>query len=115
MAWEKRGTSGRRYYYRSIRGPDGRVRKRYLGTGFAAEKAARQVAENRAEREAERARIREEIGRTEMPQKLTDTIEDSSQLMLEAMLLASGFHRHNYGPWRRRRGIKQLVKGTDAG
>jgi len=38
MAWETRGSS--RYYYQSERDEDGRVKKRYIGTGEIAELVA---------------------------------------------------------------------------
>ena len=47
MAWEKRRNG--RFYYRSYRDPaTGQVRKQYIGTGPAAEEAARQDVAQRA-------------------------------------------------------------------
>ena len=40
MGWELR--RGKRYYYRKVRGADGRVRSIYCGTGERAEAAARE-------------------------------------------------------------------------
>ena len=55
MAWEKR--RNRWFYYRSYRDrTTGQVRKQYLGSGPAAEEAARQDAAQRAEKAAQRAR-----------------------------------------------------------
>lgn len=46
MGWEVR--KGRRYYYRKVRGEDGRVRLIYCGTGERGEAAAREDAKRRA-------------------------------------------------------------------
>ena len=101
MAWEKR-RNGRLYYYRSHRHGD-RVAKEYVGSGPAAEAAAQTDAERRAAREAER----------QAEQQLRDVYSAAAEqvavfgckvdLRTEAELLAAGYHRHDRGPWRRKR------------
>ena len=100
MAWERRGN--RRYYYRSIR-RGRRVVKQYFGRGPLAEQAAREDAERRAARERERQAMLAEMRGMQEVARLTDQVETDARLLLDATMLASGLHRPNYGPWRRKR------------
>ena len=106
MAWETRHHSRQKYYYRSRRMPDGRVRKEYVGTGSEAETAAAIDAEKRAEREREVA-IHQAL--LEELEQAADAVADLAQgcdVMVIASLLAAGFQCHK-GAWRR---TKQEVK-----
>lgn len=102
MAWEKR-RNGRLYYYRSRRNADGRVVKEYLGCGPEAVAAAKEDAARKAERMA----LRQE----EQQQRLADltlghqilNVYTDAGALLEAALLAAGFHRPGRKPWRKRR------------
>ena len=102
MAWQE--VDGRRYYYRGRR-LCGRPRRLYVGAAGspAAELAAaadhlrrlgREVAAR--ERHAEQARHQE----VEAPLVRLCAVSD---VLTRAALLAAGFHRHDRGPWRRRR------------
>lgn len=102
MGWERRGTAGP-YYYRSLR-RGRRVVKQYFGAGDEAQRAPREDAERRASRAAQRQAVREETGQVQPIARLTNNVAIDANLLLEAVLLASGLHRHNYGPWRARRG-----------
>jgi hypothetical protein len=100
MPWELRGQ--KRYYYRSER-VAGRPVRRYFGSGPAAELQAaaddlrRLRRETQArERGLEEARLRE----AEAPLTLLCGLTD---LLAHAALAAAGYHRHDRGPWRRRR------------
>lgn len=106
MAWERRGTSGKTYGYRSVRdGSD--VRKEYLGTGVRALKHAEQLDRDRARRIADEAAIAEDLRATAEARQLTLRLEEAGSLLLETSLFASGFWRgRNYGPWRKRRGLE---------
>ncbi len=102
MAWENRRGVGR-YFTRSER-VGGRVVRHYIGTGPIAELAAREDARRRREREAKRAALRAE-------RESWDAVEDAASVayatlgtLIRAGLLARGFHQHNRGEWRRRRG-----------
>lgn len=103
MAWERRGD--RRYYYRSRRVGE-KVVKEYVGTGPAAEEAARQDAEQRANRKAIRqgeARRSEEFAAVE---RLVASVAHQAAELVEAAALAAGYH-HHHRLWRKRRGAKK--------
>jgi len=107
MAWETR--SGRPYFYHSAK-VDGRVVKDYVGTGPVAELAARLEARDRRRRresaealEADRARV----APADAASAALDVVVDD---LVAASLLAAGYHRPNYAPWRRRR----AARTTDA-
>ena len=102
MGWERRGSAGP-YYYRSLR-RGGRVIKQYCGCGRRAERAAKEDSERRADRLAQRQAAREERRRMQPAVALTNSVATDANLILQAVLLASGLHRHNYGRWRVRRG-----------
>jgi hypothetical protein len=102
MAWQE--VDGRRYYYRGRR-LCGRPRRLYVGAAGspAAELAAaadhlrrlgREVAAR--ERHAERERLRG----AEAPLL---ALCERTDVLTRAALLAAGFHKHDRGPWRRRR------------
>jgi hypothetical protein len=103
VGWEQRGKSGNRYYYRSVR-REGRPVKLYVGAGIAAKLAEDIDAGRRRQREAEECALLEEIQRTSEPRSLMIRLEEITRLLMEGTLLAAGFHRPNFGPWRRRRG-----------
>ena len=94
MAWDKG-----RYYTRS-RKVNGRVVREYVGTGEAAERAARQDAVARQEREARRS-VREELAALDAP---LDELAELTDLLARAALAAAGYRRHHRGEWRKRRG-----------
>lgn len=100
MGWEVRGN--RTYYYRSVRVGD-RVVKEYCGDGLSGSRAAEQDAKERQQRHDERMRLRAERERwTELERSLND-LDDLTDTLVAAELLAAGFHRHDRGAWRRRR------------
>ena len=103
MAWEQRGTAGP-YFYRSVR-HGGRVTKVYYGKGVAAGEAAKKVERRRVAREQGRRAILAEMAHADPIRLLTAEADAEMKLLTEATMLAAGFHRSNYGPWRRRRGI----------
>ena len=102
MAWETR--NGRRYYYQSVR-IDGRATKRYLGTDQAAKAAAADVAQRQADRHAAAERVRTEQDQAAtVDQPLADLCH-LTDLLLTAALSNAGYHRHDRGPWRKRRHV----------
>ena len=100
MAWSVR--NGRRYYYRSIRS-GGRVQNIYMGTGPVAEQAANKDLQRRIEQGRAKAaeRAEQECFRAhEAP--LVEACRQTD-LLIRAALLASGYHRHHRGEWRKKR------------
>jgi hypothetical protein len=94
MGWD-RG----RYYTRS-RKVNGRVVRQYVGTGEAAEQAARLDAITRQEREARRA-ARAELAALDAA---LDDLAEQTDLLTRAVLAAAGYRRHHRGEWRKKRG-----------
>jgi hypothetical protein len=101
MAWERRG--GRWYYYAAGR-RDGRVVKRCLGGGAVAEMTAALHDQARRDRAAAAAALRAEAERLAELDRRGRDLDRRCALLVEAHLLLAGYHRPNYGPWRRRRG-----------
>jgi hypothetical protein len=102
MSWEQRNGHG--HYYTRAHREKGRVVREYVGGGELGQLAAdvddlarqtRQVG--REERAAERDRI----AAIEDPIVAFDRAVD---LAVSCELLVAGYHRHDRGPWRRRRG-----------
>ena len=105
MGWEMRGANGP-YYYRSVR-RGWRVLREYHGKGsmLMAEKAILSAKMQRKDRLAERQAVLDETVRTQPAMALTDEIDVTTQLIFEASMLVAGFHRPNYGRWRKRRDV----------
>lgn len=104
MAWETR-RHGHRYYYRASR-VDGRVVKRYVGTGELAallgEFDAYDTQRRQLEAEAERA---ERADLDTLHREVGDACEVVDQLT-RAVLVLAGYHQHDRGQWRKRRGTQ---------
>src|SRR5262249_42189947 len=107
MAWERRGKSGAMYFYQTRRTDDGKVVKEYVGRGQKGRSAAEALARAKAQREAERQAIQSERASLAEADRLTAQLIAAADLLLNAALLASGYHRVNYGKWRRRRGQEE--------
>jgi hypothetical protein len=101
MAWEQR--RGRLFYYRCHRDPDGSVAREYLGRGLRATNAARAVAMSKAQRDKDQLALLDEQSRLAHADSMVAEITDMANLLSAAMLIASGYHRQNYGKWRVRR------------
>jgi hypothetical protein len=100
--WEKRERGGR-YYCRS-RKEGGRVVREYVGSGFLGELAARMDAEERRRREEREAGEREERERLDALAAPVEELCEAAEVIARAALIASGYHQHNRGEWRKRRG-----------
>jgi len=99
VAWERRGSN--LYYYQSDR-VDGRVRKKYVGTGEVAQAIAHAdetIRRSRAAR-SERARVKLEEARTLA--LAGEELWEAAEILAVAQLVAAGYHRHK-GEWRMRR------------
>jgi len=116
MAFERRGASGVYMYFASRDPATGRVKKTYIGRGPRADAAA--LARRREQREADRRAVRAAQDALRDLDALTAEMDDAASLLMEAVLLAGGFHRHNYGRWRRvrdghgRHGVAALASGS---
>ncbi len=102
MSWESRGGKGR--YYTRSRKVNGRVVREYLGSGPAAEAAAREDALERDRREAERAAFLDERAELDDIDATLDELNDLAELVARAALAAPGYRLHKRGEWRKRRG-----------
>jgi hypothetical protein len=105
MGWEMRGTNGP-YYTRSRR-VSGRVVREYIGRGPVADLAASLDTERRAERSARAEQWAAEQARVEADDEAVIGLCNLAQALLGEALVAAGYHRHDRGQWRRRRGQKQ--------
>ena len=99
MAWERRG--GNLYYYQSER-VDGRVRKKYVGTGEIAELVAHADETIRRTRAERRERVRAELEEARGLASAADELNEAAEILVRAEMVAAGYHRHK-GEWRRRR------------
>ena len=99
MAWERRGD--RLYYYQTER-EDGRVRKRYVGTGETAELIAHADATMQRTRAERRERERAELQEARDLASSVDELHEAAEILAVAELVAAGYRRHK-GQWRRRR------------
>src|SRR5437763_1444565 len=101
MAWEQR--SNQTYYYRSVR-VGGRVVKEYGGGGLMGMLAEEFDQEQREEREQQRAQVERERENWAALEEPTRELDDLAELLMTATLMTAGYHRHDRGEWRRRRG-----------
>lgn len=99
--WERRERGG--LYYTRSRKEGGRVVREYVGGGILGELAARVDAEERQRREEEAAYRREERERLDALSVPVEELCDAAEVIARAALLASGYHQHNRGEWRKRR------------
>jgi hypothetical protein len=100
MGWETRQRGGG--YYTRSRWVDGRVVREYVGGGVIGRLAAERDELERLQREQEAACRREERERLERSAGFLWELEEATQVLAQAQLIASGFHKHK-GEWRRLR------------
>jgi hypothetical protein len=101
MGWEQRGN--RSYYYRSVRSGR-RVIKEYAGGGLMGVLAEDIEVEQREKRTDEADRRRRERAKWAALEQPARELDDLADLLTAATLTMAGFHRHDRGEWRRRRG-----------
>jgi hypothetical protein len=99
VAWERRGSN--LYYYQSQR-IDGRVRKKYVGTGEVAQAIAHADETIRRSRAAHSERARVELEETRTLASVGEELCEAADILAAAQLVAAGYHRHK-GQWRMRR------------
>jgi hypothetical protein len=100
LAWESR--KRRSYYYTSRRSGSG-VAKVYFGGGPLAAVAASLDDQERRRRADQAAAYRADRTRLEPADRALAALATASDLVMAAALTTAGYHRPNYGPWRRRR------------
>ena len=105
MGWERRSRGG--LYYTRSRRVGGRVVREYVGTGLAAELAARLDAAERGRRGARAAAGRAERERLDAADATLAELSAVADALARSALLLAGYHRHDRGEWRRRRGREQ--------
>ena len=98
--WERRDRGG--LYYTRSRKLNGRVVREYVGTGPLAELVAEVDAEERRRREADAAQRKEERERLDALTAPIEELCEAAEVIARAALIASGYHRHNRGGWRKR-------------
>jgi hypothetical protein len=103
MAWEQRGTT--KVYYRSKR-LNGRVIKKYYGTGRTAQLAYEEDLRKQEAIEQERA-MRKEIQALDQQ---TNSVRDMTRTITNAHFLLGGYHQHHRGEWRKQR--QQIITCT---
>ena len=94
-----------RYYYRSRRSGQ-RVETEYLGTGALAELIAEADACDQQLREQQRMEARAEQEAQRQLDRSIAAVGHLTQAVVQAVLLASGYHVHK-GQWRKRRDGRQ--------
>ena|SRR5687767_5465147 len=99
MAWERRGSN--LYYYQSQR-IDGRVRKKYVGTGDVAEVIAHADETIRRGRAARSERARVELEEARTLASAGEELCEAADILAVAQLVAARYRRHK-GQWRMRR------------
>ena len=102
MAWEGRQDTKKRYYYRSRRLPDGRVVKTYHGTGNRGAQAAEADRLKRAEQSLQLQRHHALLDHIQQVAAPLVELCETCDVIVEAALLAVGYHRRK-GEWRERR------------
>jgi hypothetical protein len=99
--WERRKRGG--LYYTRTRKVNGKVVREYVGGGVLGELAAHMDAEERRLREEEKASRREERERLDALTAPGEELCEAAEVIARAVLLASGYHQHNRGEWRKKR------------
>ena len=99
--WERRERGG--LYYTRSRKQGARVIREYVGGGNLGELAARADAEERQRREREEAAWKAERESLEALSALVEELCEDTETITRAVLVASGFRRHNRGEWRKSR------------
>ena len=102
MGWETR-RNGRRYYY-TARRQGARVVKQYLGAGEFADALAGIDDLDRQRRRLEAHARRAERDDLKALDDQVKTLGQLADTLARAALVLAGYHRHDRGEWRKRRG-----------
>jgi len=102
MPWESRATSQHRYYTKTLR-CDGRVVRKYLGRGPAAQQAAEIDELRRQLREQERVDRLAQAAAWDQEVAPLLALNDVADALMDSALLAAGYHRPDRQAWKKRR------------
>ena len=92
-----------RLYYRPTR-VNGRPRNEYVGGGPVAAAIAAQVAAARDARELDRVQVELDKAAAHAIDEAVRKVDMLADRLVALAMAAAGFHRHNRGDWRKRRG-----------
>ena len=98
MGWETKKRGAGPYFYRGLR-VQGRVKKKYCGSGMSGELAALLDESQRQQREVEDSRQQEERERFEKSMSFLKELKEAAEVLVQAAFVAGGNHRHK-GEWR---------------
>ena len=101
MSWDRKGSSGLRYFYRTERCGK-RVVKTYLGRGSEGLAAARQDETVRRQRQVDRGHWEGILHRHEQGRERVDALLAPTRLLMRSVLVVNGFYQHHGSEWRRR-------------
>jgi hypothetical protein len=101
MAWERQ--CGQLYYTRSRR-VAGKVTREYYGRGPDARLAAALDRKRREQKRLECEALQAHQARYDEACAPLNELIAVTELLVTAILLAEGYHRHDRGAWRRKRG-----------
>ena len=93
---------GKLYYYKKRREGD-RVVSEYVGSGEIVQMADRMAALERERRKEQRESLQAQASSLYRINSMVDSYSEMVDRVVEAHLLALGYHKHNR-QWRRRRG-----------
>jgi hypothetical protein len=96
------GFDWRGYYYRA-RKVDGRVEREYIGRGEVAALAAQMDELDRERKALGRVQKRAQRDEAETLDEPLTELNELTELLAHAALLAAGYHRHKRGEWRKKR------------
>jgi hypothetical protein len=99
--WERRERGG--LYYTRSRKENGKVVREYVGGGVLGEIAALEDEYERRRRKEEVAFWKEECERLDALMAPVEELCEAAEVIARAALIASGYHQHNRGEWRKRR------------
>jgi hypothetical protein len=114
MGWELPQRGGP--YYTRSRKVGGRVIREYVGGGVAGELAADRDAQERRQRAMLRERAEHAFARERDRHRATDALLDALDAgcreLMRIELGRAGYHQHERGEWRRRRGERKTPQET---
>ena len=97
---------------RSPAWPNGRVVKRYLGTGEFAQALADFEALDAHQRWLEAELKRDEEAQERVLDEQVKTLDGLASVLARAALVLAGYHQHDRGEWRKRRGQAKEDRDT---
>jgi hypothetical protein len=103
MSWDKKGKSGRLYYYRYGVNGAGNQGKVYVGRGEKGRQAAEEDAEKRRAAAEMQTEWQHLWRRVETASRMVHEHRDWSRLLMHGILILAGYHQHARSEWRLRR------------